>query len=57
MKRLLALTAIALFGTAVISLPSGCGPGDAEKIDATKYQSKQPPGHDEAWKESEKGPN
>lgn len=35
---------------------TGCGGGGSEKIDASQYDLKQPPGHEQALKEMEEKP-
>lgn len=52
MKKWIFSILCVLFVGGMVVVP-GCGPGDSEKIDASKFDDEQPPGHEGAVKEME----
>ncbi len=48
MKKWFVGASCALLLAAFVSIPSGCGGGAAEKIDADQADNTQPPGHEAA---------
>ncbi len=50
MKKWLIAIASAMFVAALVTVPTGCGPGEATKIE-TKEPAQQAPGHAQAAKE------
>jgi hypothetical protein len=56
MKKWMISVLSALFVAGLVSVPMGCGPGEAEKIEATG-EAKQPPGHKAAAEKIGKKPD
>jgi hypothetical protein len=56
MKKWLVTVMSALFLAALLSVPSGCGPGEATKIESKGNAPPPPPGHAEAAKRMREKP-